>query len=68
MRIIPRNARGLALCLALAGCSTQPEFEVDRTADFSSFDSFSVNSAEIPVNHQSLQGHVDSAIAAQLTS
>ena len=68
MRINPRNASGLALCLAIAGCSSQPEFEVDHTADFSSFDSFSVNSAEIPARHQSLQGKVDSAIASQLTS
>jgi len=68
MRTIPRSASSLALCLAIVGCSSQPEFDVDKTADFSSFDSFSVNSAEIPANHQSLQGHVDSAIATQLTS
>jgi len=68
MRTIPRSASGLALCLAIAGCSSQPEFEVDRTADFSSFNSFSVNSAEIPARHQSLQGNVDRAIATQLTN
>jgi hypothetical protein len=67
MRIITRSASSLALCLAIAGCSSQSEFEVDRTADFSSFDSFSVNSAEIPAKHQSLQGNVDRAIATQLT-
>jgi hypothetical protein len=67
MRILPRSTCGLALCVTLAGCAHK-EFDVDKTADFASFDSFSVKSAELPANHKTLQGHVDKAIANQLTS
>lgn len=56
------------ICLAASACANIPEFDIDNTADFSSFDSFSVNVAEIPANHQSLQNHVDKAIASKLTS
>jgi hypothetical protein len=70
MRIISCGASSFALCLVvvIAGCASRIELDVDKTADFSSFGSFSVNSAEIPANHQSLQRHVDTAIAMQLTS
>lgn len=68
MRIISRNTSGLALCVALIGCASHNELDIDKTTDFSSLDSFSVKSAEVPANHQSLQDQVDNAIASQLTS
>lgn len=67
MRIISSGA-SLALCLYVTACSNLNELDVDKTADFASFDSFSVKSAEIPTNHESLENHVDKAIATQLTS
>jgi len=68
MRIPSRKALALLFALDLSACSNLTEFEVDQTADFSSFDSFSVAAAETPQSHPTLPRHVDLAIAYQLTS
>lgn len=62
IRVVP-----LACVFVVTACSQITEFEIDKSADFSSFESFSVNAAETPEAHPEIPNHVDQAIAYQLT-
>jgi hypothetical protein len=57
-----------ALPFFLAACVGLDEFEVERGTDFSIYDSFSVNAAEIPEALPMLPNRVDQAIVYQLTN